>query len=136
LSVRTLVGGAVSGRRIAISCLRLEVRVMGSGWGTSACRCCACCIHIHSGESHLLSIINDVLDLSKAASGKLELVEGWIDTRESVASVCRLIQPRIDEAKLSLTVNMPPSGLITYADDRLQADAAQSSLERLQIHPA
>jgi signal transduction histidine kinase len=74
---------------------------------------------IHSSGSHLLSIINDVLDLSKAASGKLELIEDWIDAREIVDSVCRLIQPRIDQAKLSLTVKMPPSGLITHADERL-----------------
>jgi signal transduction histidine kinase len=64
---------------------------------------------IHSSGSHLLSIINDVLDLSKAAAGKLELVEGWIDAREIVKSVCRLIGPRIGEAKLSLTVQMPPT---------------------------
>jgi signal transduction histidine kinase len=74
---------------------------------------------IHSSGSHLLSIINDVLDLSKAAAGKLELVEGWIDAREIVSSVCRLIDPRIGEAKLLLTVKLPPGNLITYADERL-----------------
>ena len=74
---------------------------------------------IHASGSHLLSIINDILDLSKAASGTLSLEEDWIDVREIVNSVCRLIQPRIDEAKLSLTIKMPPDGLILYADERL-----------------
>jgi signal transduction histidine kinase len=74
---------------------------------------------IHSSGSHLLNIINDVLDLSKAASGKLELVESWIDARDVVDSVCRLIHPRVGEAKLSLTVKMPPGNLMTYADERL-----------------
>jgi signal transduction histidine kinase len=74
---------------------------------------------IHSSGSHLLSIINDVLDLSKAAAGKLELIEGWVDARDIVNSVCRLIHPRIVEAKLSLAVKMPADDLIAYADERL-----------------
>jgi signal transduction histidine kinase len=74
---------------------------------------------IHASGTHLLGIINDILDLSKAASGKLALFEDWIDVREVVNSVCRLIQPRIDEGKLSLTVKMLPGDLILYADERL-----------------
>jgi signal transduction histidine kinase len=74
---------------------------------------------IHSSGSHLLSIVNEVLDLSKLAAGKLELVEGWIDVREIIHSVCRLIRPRVDEAELSLTVKMPPDDLLAYADKRL-----------------
>jgi signal transduction histidine kinase len=74
---------------------------------------------IHASGSHLLGIINDILDLSKAAAGKLELVEERTDAREIVNSVCRLIRPRIAEAKLSLTVTVPPGELILYADERL-----------------
>jgi signal transduction histidine kinase len=74
---------------------------------------------IHSSGSHLLSIVNEVLDLSKLAAGKLELVEGWINVREIVHSACRVIRPRIDRAELSLTVKMPPDDLLAYADKRL-----------------
>jgi signal transduction histidine kinase len=74
---------------------------------------------IHSSGSHLLGIVNDILDLSKAASGKLALAEDWFDARNVVNLVCRLIQPRVDEGKLSLTVKMPPGDLILYADERL-----------------
>lgn len=74
---------------------------------------------IHSSGSHLLSIINDVLDLSKAAAGKLTLDERWIDAREVVNTVCRLIHPHINEAKLSLGVKIPPGDLIIYADERV-----------------
>jgi signal transduction histidine kinase len=74
---------------------------------------------IHASGTHLLDVINDILDLSKAASGKLELVEDWFDAREIVNSVCRLIQPRIDKGKLSLTAEMPPGPLMLYADERL-----------------
>jgi signal transduction histidine kinase len=74
---------------------------------------------IHASGTHLLSVINDILDLSKAASGKLELAEDWFDAREIVNSVRRLIQLRIDEGKLSLTIRMPPGPLMLYADERL-----------------
>jgi len=74
---------------------------------------------IHASGSHLLSIVNDLLDLSKASAGKLELDETWTDARELVGAICRLIGPRIDEAQLSLTVTMPAGALFIYADERL-----------------
>jgi signal transduction histidine kinase len=74
---------------------------------------------IHASGSHLLSIVNDLLDLSKASAGKLELDETWTDARELVSGICRLIGPRIDEARLSLTVDMPAGALLIYADERL-----------------
>jgi signal transduction histidine kinase len=74
---------------------------------------------IHASGSHLLSIVNDLLDLSKASAGKLELDENWTDARELVSAICRLIGPRIDEARLSLTVSLPAGELLIYADERL-----------------
>jgi len=74
---------------------------------------------IYASGSHLLSIIDDVLDLSKATAGKLELDEGSMDAREVVQSVCRLVRPRIDGARLSLTVNVPSDDLLIYADERV-----------------
>jgi signal transduction histidine kinase len=74
---------------------------------------------IHDSGTHLLDIINDILDLSKAASGTLTLVEDWFDAREAVNSVCRFIRVRADDGKLSLAVNMPPGDLSIYADERM-----------------
>jgi signal transduction histidine kinase len=73
---------------------------------------------IHASGRHLLDIINDVLDVSKAVAGKLELAESWIDARDTVETVCRLIRPRISEANLHLAVSLPPGELILYADER------------------
>src|SRR5258708_7718174 len=42
---------------------------------------------IHSSRSHLLGIISDVLDLSKAAAGKFTLDQRWVDAREVVSTV-------------------------------------------------
>jgi len=74
---------------------------------------------IHDSGSHLLNIINDILDLSKASSGKLELIEDWFDARDVVNSVCRLVQPRIEGKNLLLAVNMPPDDLSIHADQRI-----------------
>jgi signal transduction histidine kinase len=74
---------------------------------------------IHASGSHLLDIIDDVLDLSKAAAGKMVLDATWIDARDAINSVSRLIRHRVAEAQLSLTVNLPPGSLTIYADQRL-----------------
>jgi signal transduction histidine kinase len=73
---------------------------------------------IHDSGSHLLNIINDILDLSKAAAGKLELAEDWFDASEAVNSVCRLIRARADNGKISLVVNTLPDVTI-LADERM-----------------
>jgi signal transduction histidine kinase len=73
---------------------------------------------IHASGSHLLDIINDVLDLSKAVAGKLELSEGWFDARGTVDAACRLVRPRIAEANVHLAVALPQGELMLYADER------------------
>ncbi len=56
---------------------------------------------IHKSGSHLLEIINDILDLSEAEAGKLELHEEVFDLRDTIRSVLQLISPRIGDAGLS-----------------------------------
>jgi signal transduction histidine kinase len=73
---------------------------------------------IHASGTHLLAIISDILDLSKAAAGKLELTESWFDAREVVRSACHLMQQRMDEARLSFAVTVPPGDVGIYADER------------------
>jgi signal transduction histidine kinase len=73
---------------------------------------------IHASGTHLLAIISDILDLSKAAAGKLALSESWFDARDVVRSTCHLMQQRIDEARLSFAVTVPPGEVSIYADER------------------
>lgn len=74
--------------------------------------------NIHESGQHLLHIINDILDLSKAEAGKLELHEDVFDVRETVASVLRGLATRIGNRGLSISVELPRELPLLRADDR------------------
>ncbi len=56
---------------------------------------------VNSGR-HLLDIINDILDVSKAEAGQIELVEEEVDLREIVAASLRLVARRAEEGRVTL----------------------------------
>jgi signal transduction histidine kinase len=60
----------------------------------------------------LLQIINDILDLSKAEAGKIDLSEDVFDLRDIMRSVGQLTVSRIEKAELTqeidLADNLPP----------------------------
>jgi PAS domain S-box-containing protein len=56
---------------------------------------------LNSGN-HLLQLINDVLDLAKVESGKLELAPTAVDLREAVDEVCSSLRPQLMERRLDL----------------------------------
>jgi len=62
---------------------------------------------IHSSGTHLLEIINDILDLSTVEAGKLELIEEIFDLRQTIRSVGTLTGSRAQEAGLSATFRFP-----------------------------
>jgi signal transduction histidine kinase len=73
---------------------------------------------IHDSGTHLLQIINDILDLSKAEAGKLELHEDVFDLRDSIHSVRQLISARMSEGGLSDSVELPADLPLLRADER------------------
>ncbi|MGC2415404.1 MAG: ATP-binding protein [Stellaceae bacterium] len=73
---------------------------------------------IHRSGMRLLDIVNDVLDLSKAEAGKLELHEDVFDLRDTIRSVRQLIRARIGDGGLSASVELPADLPLLRADER------------------
>jgi signal transduction histidine kinase len=63
---------------------------------------------IHAGGCHLLEVINNILDLSKAEAGRLELVERRVEIAPMIETVLRMVRPRAADAGLVLKASVPP----------------------------
>ncbi|HEX3953691.1 MAG TPA: ATP-binding protein [Stellaceae bacterium] len=73
---------------------------------------------IHESGTHLLQIINDILDISKAEAGKLEIYEEVFDLRDTIRSVRQLMSNRIRSGALSESVDIPADLPLLRADER------------------
>lgn len=71
---------------------------------------------IHDSGIDLLNIINDILDLSKAEAGKLELSEQTVDVAAILDAVCRLMHSKIDHAGLTVTTELAPNLSLLFCD--------------------
>ena len=74
---------------------------------------------VHAASTHLLEIINDVLDLSRIDAGGLELHEEEIDVNELVEGSVRLVEGRASNNLLELTIDVAPGLPKLRADPRL-----------------
>jgi len=74
---------------------------------------------IHESGAHLLSIINDILDLAKAESGKLQLNEHEFDLAETLEACVRMCSGRADAGKIEMIFFGGQSEIRAMADERL-----------------
>ena len=70
-----------------------------------------------SGE-HLLSLINDLLDLSKIEAGKLELNFGSVDLAPLIQQCVQLMQPQASRERVIMRVSSPEGLPPVVADER------------------
>lgn len=68
----------------------------------------------------LLTIINDLLDLSQIEAGRLSMVEERFDLKESVSAVIKLLKLRADSKNLQLTFD-----IASEAPDFISADSVR-----------
>lgn len=73
---------------------------------------------IHGAGKHLLSLINDILDLSKAEAGKLDLHVERVDLADLIRESTRLMSERAAQQKLRLTLDIGALPLLLI--DRLR----------------
>ncbi len=73
---------------------------------------------IHTSGSYLLSIINDILDLSKIEAGKMTLDIAEVDVSETVASCLEIISGRAADGGLEIVDEVPNTLTPLMADPR------------------
>jgi PAS domain S-box-containing protein len=70
---------------------------------------------ISRSQRHLLRLINDVLNLARIESGRLEYAVEEVDLAAAVAAVAPMVEPQLAEKGIALAVEVP-AGLAARAD--------------------
>jgi len=73
---------------------------------------------IHESGTHLMELINDVLDMSKIEAERFELSLEEFDARDAVSAVLRLMRGQADRAEVQLRGVLPREPLEVKADRR------------------
>ncbi|MDY0870377.1 PAS domain-containing sensor histidine kinase [Dongia rigui] len=77
------------------------------------------CADIHHAGTHLLSVINDVLDVAKIEAGRLLAHDDDVDVRGVILACVQMVRQRANDAGLYLVVDVAPDLPPLHADERL-----------------
>ena len=71
---------------------------------------------VHRNSEHLASMINDVLDLSQAESGRLVLHREWTDLSTDIDMALTVVHPLLEKKGLELDLSIPDDVPKCYLD--------------------
>ena len=74
--------------------------------------------HIHDSGSHLLDLINDILDIAKLDAAKVELHESEMDVQDVVASCISLLEVQSIKSGVTVSAGEPWGRVRFRADER------------------
>jgi PAS domain S-box-containing protein len=73
---------------------------------------------IHASGGHLLSLVNDLLDLSKIEAGKLELNFASVSLNDLTQQCVAIMQPQANRGRVIIRISLPPTVPRIVADAR------------------
>jgi two-component system cell cycle sensor histidine kinase PleC len=73
---------------------------------------------IHSSGAHLLSLINDLLDIAKIEAGKMDIEPRPLEPRRTFDTALKLIAAKARDKHQDLTIEVAPSAPVLFADER------------------
>ncbi len=73
---------------------------------------------ISESGTHLLAIINDILDISKIEAGQARIEPEWLDAGQLIAGCVGLLQHQAEAAGVRVTQEVEPGCPALYADSR------------------
>jgi signal transduction histidine kinase/CheY-like chemotaxis protein len=79
-----------------------------------------CLSTIDTSSSHLLNLINDVLDMSKIEAGKLELDSAPFDMEKMLMKACSVIEESVEQKNQRLHVVMGKDMHMNYIGDEMR----------------
>jgi len=73
---------------------------------------------IHTSSLHLLSIINDVLDMSKIEAGKVELAKEIVQLQNVISEILRMVNEKARSRNIELMAQLSEENVEIWADER------------------
>jgi PAS domain S-box-containing protein len=73
---------------------------------------------IHAAGTHLVSLLNDLLDLSRIETGQIELTFANVNLNELTQQCVGIMQPQANRARIIIRTSLTPNVPLVVADER------------------